>query len=226
MRSRAASPVDARRRPKRQKGEVRRVQIAQAALRILAQKGPGRLTAAELAREVGIADGTIFRHFKDKREIVLTAVGSLRELFSRDFPPPRTLAPLERLDALVRSRLRLALEQPNLYALALGEQLVETVGEAGLAPLRELWAQTEDFVAQCIRDAQEQGAIDARLAVGPLSLLFAGALQSAASRCAPGREPRGGPPEAVWQTLRALLCRTGAPGRAAAREVSERRAQG
>ena len=113
---------------KRLTGETRRQQIAEAALRIIAARGHGRLTAAELAREVGIADGTLFRHFKDMREIVALAVDTLRQLLLQDFPPPAGAPPLERLEQFVLSRVRLAQARPELYALAWGGRLAEATG--------------------------------------------------------------------------------------------------
>ena len=53
-----------------QRSAVRRQQIADAALEVIAELGLRGFTTQAVAARVGITDGTIFRHFKDKQEIV------------------------------------------------------------------------------------------------------------------------------------------------------------
>lgn len=52
------------------RGEVRREQIVQAALKIIGHKGVSGLTTAAIAREVGISEANLYRHFKNKDEIL------------------------------------------------------------------------------------------------------------------------------------------------------------
>ncbi|MBI5548723.1 MAG: TetR/AcrR family transcriptional regulator [Deltaproteobacteria bacterium] len=202
----AASPTTAR---KRQCGLVRRQQIAEAALRIIAARGLDRLTAAELAREVGIADGTIFRHFRDKAEIVTMAVEFLQQLLLQDFPPPLGLPPLDRLEDFVLSRLRMVEARPGIYALAFSDRLAEAAGERGLAGFAETMSRTRGFVEDCLRTAQDEDTIDPQLQVRPLALMVIGALHAAAAvrMLKPWRQED--PPEAVWQTIKLLLLRSG-----------------
>ena len=51
--------------------EVRRHQIIQTARKIVATQGMVFLTMQELAKEVGVSEGAIYRHFKSKDEILL-----------------------------------------------------------------------------------------------------------------------------------------------------------
>jgi AcrR family transcriptional regulator len=50
---------------------VRQQQIIEAARFIIASKGMEELTIREVAREVGISEGDIYRHFNSKRNILL-----------------------------------------------------------------------------------------------------------------------------------------------------------
>ena len=54
--------------------EVRRHQIVHTARRIVATQGMASFTIQELAREVGVSEGAIYRHFKSKDEILLALV--------------------------------------------------------------------------------------------------------------------------------------------------------
>jgi TetR/AcrR family transcriptional regulator, fatty acid metabolism regulator protein len=54
---------------KKVRGEVRRVQIVQAALKIIGHQGMGGLTTAAIAREIGMSEANLYRHVKNKDEI-------------------------------------------------------------------------------------------------------------------------------------------------------------
>lgn len=63
-----------RRRQYRSRAERRR-EITEAALQILAERGPRGWTTALLAERVGVAEATLFKHFDSKADILVTAVG-------------------------------------------------------------------------------------------------------------------------------------------------------
>jgi AcrR family transcriptional regulator len=52
------------------RNEVRREQVIQAALKIVGKKGVGGLTTAAIARAVGVSEANLYRHFKNKEEIL------------------------------------------------------------------------------------------------------------------------------------------------------------
>lgn len=51
-----------------------RERIVSAALKLFAEKGYDGATTAEIARQAGVAEGTIYRHFADKKELFLACV--------------------------------------------------------------------------------------------------------------------------------------------------------
>ncbi len=54
--------------------EQRRQDILEASLRIFAQKGYNGSTTAEIARTAGVAEGTIFRHFSTKKDLLIAVL--------------------------------------------------------------------------------------------------------------------------------------------------------
>ena len=54
--------------------EVRRHQIVHTTRKIVATQGMSSFTIQELAREVGVSEGAIYRHFKSKDEILLALI--------------------------------------------------------------------------------------------------------------------------------------------------------
>lgn len=68
---------------KKQTSEIRREQIKKAVLEIITKEGLHNLSIRNLAKIVGITEGAIFRHFKSKREIILSILNDVRnELMS------------------------------------------------------------------------------------------------------------------------------------------------
>ena len=64
--------------------DVRREQIVQAALRIIAQSGVGCLTTAAIAKEVGTSEANLYRHFENKGEILSETVQSIGDGLMRN----------------------------------------------------------------------------------------------------------------------------------------------
>ena len=52
----------------------RRQDILQAGLKLFAEKGYNGSTTAEIARAAGVAEGTIFRHFSTKKELLIAVL--------------------------------------------------------------------------------------------------------------------------------------------------------
>src|SRR3989304_381751 len=58
---------------------IRREQIAEAALQLVASQGPGRLSVAAVARRVGLVPSGIYRHFRSKEEILLAVLDRIEQ---------------------------------------------------------------------------------------------------------------------------------------------------
>jgi len=207
----------------RRPSSERRRQIADAALRIIGERGVKSLTAAELGRAVGIADATLFRHFKNKHEIVLAAIDRLEEIIFEGFPPTGR-EPLERLRALFLSRLELVATRPELLQLALTERLLEVAGQEGLEKLISMAERSRAFVVECLEEARERGLIGTHFSPALVSHVVLGTMHTSAiaMACPAGKVERT-EPESIWRTVEELLR---ASATAAARSTSERASGG
>lgn len=200
----------------------RRRQIAEAALRIIADRGVRRLTAAALAEEVGIADGTIFRHFATMDEVALAAIERFEERLESTFPP-ETLPPLERLGAFFTARLALVRADPTVLRLAFNDRLAEAAGDEGAARVGRVVVRSMAFVHRCLAEARERGEIPGDASPSLLLWMVVGAIRGAAGAgVPPGVEARplaGRSPAAVWRELERFL-RAARPGAEGAGERS------
>lgn len=160
-------------------GSERREQLSAAALRILAERGVGGLTTRALAAEVGLRDGSIFRHFASKEAIVDAAIARFESTLREDLPSEDG-SPLERLRRFFVVRLAKLRERPELLKLALSDRLEEVAGPEGAARLRALLADQHRFVARSIREAQGSGELHGEVAPAVLTWMVMGTMRGAA----------------------------------------------
>lgn len=104
--------------------------ILNAAIQIFYTKGFGSATTSEIAREAGVAEGTIFRYFKTKKDILVKVFDSFVDIFAEEI----AIKPLEdifennkglSLDTLLRiiikDRINLMEKHFEMLLIVLGE---------------------------------------------------------------------------------------------------------
>ncbi len=142
----------------RKPSSVRRREIAEAALRVIGEHGATSVTAASLAREVGLTSGALFRHFTTVDDILSAAVDAAIEAVDGTFPPVDR-PPIERLRTLVLARIELIGGTPGLSWLLLSDQVYLCVPEAAVTRLRALVQRSREYLLTALRVAVAQGAL-------------------------------------------------------------------
>jgi AcrR family transcriptional regulator len=197
----------------------RKRQIAEAALHILAAQGAHRLTAREISRMLVITDAAVFRHFRDKDEIVAAAIGRFEEVLAGDVPAGDVVAlggdALVRLGGFFVRRVHKARAHPEILGLAFNDRLAEIAGPDGAARVHRMVGRSVAFVRSCLDEAQQHGLVAADVRLEVLVWTVVGCLRGAAT----AKAPRVNAPEALWAELEELLRRTpaGRPPRRASR---------
>ena len=88
-----------------ERSEIRQEQIIKAALALIAATGVRSFTTRALAEKVGLTDGSLFRHFKNKKSIVFAAIDQLEAWLN----PPKVVAdatPLGDLEHFFKNRAK------------------------------------------------------------------------------------------------------------------------
>jgi AcrR family transcriptional regulator len=142
----------------REPADLRRRQIADAALTVIADEGLARFTALAIARRVGLSDGALFRHFATKDAIVLAAIERVEELFFGD-PLPVGPDPIERLGAFFERRLTLIREHPGIARLVNSGELAQAAPPEGVARVAAMKRRSMGFVRGCLQEAFEAGEL-------------------------------------------------------------------
>lgn len=105
----------------------RRAQILAAASRVFARRGFHRTTVREVAREAGIADGTIYLYFASKRDLLLALLGQLGRVEERpaDFAAMAGMDARGFLDAYLQQRFGDLREWRQLFTAVFPEVLAD-----------------------------------------------------------------------------------------------------
>ncbi len=134
-----------------QRGDTTRLQLLDAAASVFAERGYAGATTKEIARCAGVSEGTIYRHFADKREL-FGAVFATRNASDSEFV---TSHPARAGTRTVRENLLILVEA------------IQDV-EREVAPLRAA-ASTDAELAAALMPTPSAGPSTARL--GPLEPL-------------------------------------------------------
>ncbi len=103
--------------------EQRRKQILDAALAVFSKKGYGEATIPDIAREGGIAVGTIYNYYPSKRDILVSVLASrvLSEPFMRLMEQPPEADDRAFFRSLIEDRLTLLTQNADKFLFMLGE---------------------------------------------------------------------------------------------------------
>ena len=106
--------------------EVRREQIRQATFNIIANQGVKGLTISAIAEKVGVSEANLYRHFKNKKEILAHAVESIGEGLLqnlRSVKNTKVADPVKKLKRLFRLHLEYIEENKGIPHLVFSEEL-------------------------------------------------------------------------------------------------------
>ena len=129
------------RKPGRPRSERAEQAIIQAALELFAEKGPDGLCVEAVAARAGVGKATVYRRWKNKEDLLLAALGSLKS----PLPDPDTGSARDDLIALVTVMARDGVDpaRQRQYTLLLGEgakypKLMTRYAETVVEPRREV----------------------------------------------------------------------------------------
>jgi AcrR family transcriptional regulator len=149
-------------RSTRLSGPERRAAVVETASRVFSKSSYHGSTTAQIARETGVTEPVLYRHFSSKRELYLACLAAAwerlralwEEALEREPDPAASLGTLGKTYLQARAADRVIMV--DLWIQALGEAADDPEIRRGL---REQVREVHDFVAGVIRRAQERGGI-------------------------------------------------------------------
>lgn len=142
----------------RKSTKQRREEIARAVLRIIGERGLASLTIANVAEEVGLTTGALFRHFASREEMLREAARHAITEMEATFPP-ESAPPLDRILELARRRLAVLGSDAGISWIVRSDQAWLTLSPDALEPLKELVLRTRKFLLKAIREGAAVGVI-------------------------------------------------------------------
>jgi AcrR family transcriptional regulator len=161
--------------------QIRRDQIAQAVLLLIARKGLKGLSVAGVAAEIGLVPSALYRHFRGKEEMVDAALEIIgrRLLDNAEAVCREAENALERLQRLLERHLALIRESQAIPRLIFSEDSYAAHPDRK----KKVYHFLKTFlsrVADMVRLGQEAGQIRRDFAPETVAVLFLGLFQPAA----------------------------------------------
>ena len=182
-------------------------EIADAAIRIIGDRGISTLTTTALARELGVSSGAPFRHFASREEILCAVGNRVVELMGTTFPDA-SLPPLERLSQLFVSRIQAVARHGGVARLIFSDQFSKALPEEAAGQIHAFVLRTREFVSEAIAQGVASGEFRQDVPVEHLMVIFFGTMQHAAFLSAITRDHRQRiplDPRDIIQSIRTLI---------------------
>ncbi len=177
----------------RKPAAIRRLEIADAALELIGERGVGGLTAAALAERVGLTAGALYRHFESLEAILGAAVARALEHLEATFPP-MALPPEVRLRRLAEARIALFSEHPAIAWLLLSDQVGVTVPPESVVELKALAKRSRTYLLDAMRSGAKTGTLRSDISPEALLIVFTGTIHALAGHV--GARRAGSDPKA------------------------------
>jgi hemerythrin-like domain-containing protein len=161
--------------------EIRKQQIAQAALSLVSSHGLKGLSIAGIAGRVGFVPSAVYRHFKNKDQVIEAILDLVREKLLTNVQKviEATSGPLARLRRVLQLHIELIRKNPGILRLVFSEEVM------GGPPARRARVQAIigpylREVAEIVHQGQKEGVIQTNLDPGSVSVAFLGMILPAA----------------------------------------------
>lgn len=183
----------------RRASDVRKVELVDAALEVIAARGIAALSTRVLAEQVGLSSGAIFRHFASLEALLMAVVERVEEVLNATYPPPE-LPAIERLEGFIDARSSAVGSERGILRLLLSEQFLLALPKGGAERLSACVRQSRAFVIGCLREAQAAGEVRSDFPAEALAPIVLGTIQMLA--LSTGNSRHGAP---AAQLVRAAL---------------------
>lgn len=159
---------------------IRQKEIIAVARNIIVNRGMKSLTVRQIANDLGITDGALYRHFKSKKEILALMIDDIEETLLSVIKEEvdKNWNPLNRLEAVFFSHLSYAEQRRGTSFLVINETL--GIKDKGLeskmsAVLKKYLSMIKDILNEGIKKGDFVKDTD----VDAASIVFFGLVQSA-----------------------------------------------
>lgn len=180
--------------------EIRREEILRAALFIVEQQGLDNLNTNAIAAVIQLVPSAIYRHFKNKEEIIAALIDFIGECLQQNLQQATTQegTALERLKSLFELHVKLLQEEPAipriLYFLISSERNQE-LKKKMLAEIDAYVYETKKLLLQ----GKKAGEINPAVDVAAAAMMFLGMIQPLVILSQENKDVLAEYPQKLWQ---------------------------
>jgi len=159
----------------RQSTEIRQEQIKQAVLNIIYTDGLKNLSTRNLAKKIGMSEGSIFRHFPTKQDIILSIIKDVQDEFigKLRIVANSNIEPQTRLNDYLCETVRYLTENKGITMLLFSE--ASHNNDAMLKTnLQQIFNNQKMLVSKIILDGIAMGQWDESIAVENVAMIYMG----------------------------------------------------
>jgi Transcriptional regulator len=155
--------------------EIRQEEIKRAFLEIVDSEGLHNLSTRKLAEKVGVTEGALFRHFKSKRDIVLSIVDSVEQVLMNSLQniAMSNGSSKERLFKFLCAHVKYLIENSGITMLLFSEAAHSNDPELKARMLNILNLQRQ-LAKKIIQDGIVSGEWDSSIQVENVAMLYMG----------------------------------------------------
>ncbi|MBI1912295.1 MAG: TetR/AcrR family transcriptional regulator [Deltaproteobacteria bacterium] len=115
---------------KKESSEVRREQIVNAAIAIIGNEGISSFTTARVAKEVGISEANLYRHFKNKDAIITAVIESVEDtlIWNVEGIREERLPGIEKMERIFKMHLRYIQENNGIPRIVFSSECLFVKG--------------------------------------------------------------------------------------------------
>lgn len=158
--------------------DERRAVTVQAVIELAAERNPGDITTAAIARHMGLTQGSLFRHFPNKDAILQAVVDWVAErMFSRIAKAiDGAASPLDALEAVFRTHVEFIVRHRGVPRMLIGE-LQRPEDTIAKRAVQALMRHYRERLQQLLTEAKTERQVAPNLDTDAAAVLFLGAVQ-------------------------------------------------
>ena len=192
---------------KRQKTEVRRTQIADAAIKVVVKYGSEHVTVRRIAQETGITEGALYRHFKSKHDILALMVERTQEdIVAGIVKGAAGRTPLGILESALRNHMS-SIEQRKSVSFQVIAEIISLGDKKLNRKASEALERYTSYIGDLLSQAIEAGEIRKDVNPEETAILITAAIQGLVSKWALGNYSFNLEQQylILWRMLRATI---------------------
>jgi AcrR family transcriptional regulator len=172
------------------KKQKRRRTIIRASLRVFSRKGYETTALDEVAREAGLAKGTLYLYFKDKEDlyfhVMLSVLERLEAFITKQISDSQN--PLDKLAAVARAQIGFFADNPHYFRLFMAAFNPEmaTIHKKLLGPIFEKRQRLGEYLHDLVEEGKKKQLIRGDIDTPDVVLSYMGMVnQAVQSACMP-----------------------------------------